>query len=408
MTPILKHLEKLKGSKDCFQESTLEVLLEEGLASSQPQLERAIHVMEYLAQLRSAGLDPLFKGGSAVQLLLPVALQRLSVDLDVAVLDKEPLQDCMQKVSERFTNDFYDARLRTEPGPDSMFLDYRVRIPTYGAGIIEMKLDVLLHEPSYATQYTPLETFFFHSDVDVRTPTIDSMLGDKLTTLGPNSIGRPLKHSGMGLEYIKHLFDIGNLLQHFADFRSVRTAYEDCLHFQKDLRALGPSFDISEGLRDLTYVCKFLTLDDESLVSAKAIVPDQHSSIENHYTSCMGSSRSGIRRISPFLGRGIVLTRRQVRNLVGRIAFLASLLELTSAGHLEDSVAGQSLSALEDTVSEILDDDGLTSLIAAIENKPLLDRWHLDISILETISPEVLVYWYAAYFPTEFLETYIE
>ncbi len=64
------------GDLSCFKKSTMDNLLESGKASSQAQLERAIHVLEYLAQLKEAGLNPVHKGGSAVQLLLPTDLQR--------------------------------------------------------------------------------------------------------------------------------------------------------------------------------------------------------------------------------------------------------------------------------------------------------------------------------------------
>lgn len=105
MNPILMHLECLIGDKECFQESTLESLLDRGLVSSQAQLERALHVFEYLAQLGWTGLDSVFKGGSAVQLLLPTGLQRLSVDLDIAVSDRESLQECVGQISDKFSND---------------------------------------------------------------------------------------------------------------------------------------------------------------------------------------------------------------------------------------------------------------------------------------------------------------
>lgn len=408
MNPISAHLRDLCGKAECFEESTLDSLLDKGMASSQPQLERAIHVLEYLAQLRSSGLDPLHKGGSAVQLLLPTGLQRLSVDLDIALPDREPLEEAMEDISGKFSDDFYTAELHSEAVPGSKFLDYRVKIPTLGAGIAEMKLDILLHEPSYETQNTALKTFFYDSDVEVRTPTVESMLGDKLTTLGPSSIGRPLDHSGRGLEYIKHVFDIRNLMEHSKDFKAMRTAHEDCFRFQRDLRSLGTSFTIFDALNDLKYVCRVLTLDEEALTAAKDLVPESsYDMIGRHHDACLGARRSGVRRIRPFLGAGLTLTSLGVREVAGKIAFLASLLELTSQGKMRDDLAGRAISALDDAAREISEDD-VKRLTKRLRSIPKADRWHLNIPTLEKVLPNALVSWYASYSPSEFIDHYVQ
>lgn len=396
------------GDLSCFKRSTIDNLLESGKASSQAQLERAIHVLEYLAQLKEAGLNPVHKGGSAVQLLLPTDLQRLSVDLDIAVSDRNDLEEAIEKIPDGFSGEFYNARLSREPEEGSVFLDYRVEIPTYGAGIVDMKLDVILREPDYDIQETRLETYFYSSEVKVRTPTINSILGDKLSTLGPNTIGRPLEHSGMGLDYVKHLFDIYNLLPHFDDFKAVRMAYKDCFEMQKDLKSLDKSLDIYGALEDMRYICKVLALDETSLKTAEAELPkSQFNEVKRHYERCLGGTRGGIRRMSPFLGVGISFTPLNVRELSAKLSFTASLLHLVCRKKLKDDLAARSLQGIDAVIDDILSDGKLETIITELKSIPESERWHIDIETQAIVSPRSLVYWFASHWTSEFIESYV-
>jgi hypothetical protein len=61
-----RHGKHLCGRVYYFEVKEIEKHVEEGRVSSPVNLNKALYALEYLAQLRSAGLECLFKGGSAV------------------------------------------------------------------------------------------------------------------------------------------------------------------------------------------------------------------------------------------------------------------------------------------------------------------------------------------------------
>jgi hypothetical protein len=92
-------------------------------------------------------------------------------------------------------------------------------------------LDVLQTDPSYPQlQDTPIKLSLFPDTgavVSVKTPTIDSICGDKLTAFAPNTLGIPYEKSGVSasLEIIKQLFDTGHLFEKVSDLGAVRSSY---------------------------------------------------------------------------------------------------------------------------------------------------------------------------------------
>jgi len=103
-------------------------------------------------------------------------------------------------------------------------------IPT-GIDTEPILLDVLQTDPPYPQlQDTPIKLSLFPDTsavVSVKTPTIDSICGDKLTAFAPNTIGIPYEKSGGSatLEIIKQLFDIGHLFKKVSDLGAIRSSY---------------------------------------------------------------------------------------------------------------------------------------------------------------------------------------
>lgn len=99
--------DKLCGNPEYFRKETIQEHIETS-ALNETNLIKAIHVLEYLGQLREEGLDPLFKGGSSVQLLLPTGWQRLSIDLDLAIeTSKENFEEVLRNIHEKFGKEYY-------------------------------------------------------------------------------------------------------------------------------------------------------------------------------------------------------------------------------------------------------------------------------------------------------------
>ena len=62
--------DKTIGTADTFDSAKINGLLSTGLIYNVANLERAIFSLEYLGQLQKEGLDFVFKGGSAIQVIL--------------------------------------------------------------------------------------------------------------------------------------------------------------------------------------------------------------------------------------------------------------------------------------------------------------------------------------------------
>ena len=61
---------KTIGTAKTFNQGKIKSLLSKGTIASIPNIEKAIFCLEYLGQLQEEGLNLIFKGGSAVQILL--------------------------------------------------------------------------------------------------------------------------------------------------------------------------------------------------------------------------------------------------------------------------------------------------------------------------------------------------
>lgn len=73
----------LIGRRAMFEKRSIEAKARKGIDPL--LLEWSLHCVEYVAQMVSAGLKLVFKGGTACQLLVGEGIQRLSIDVDIAV-----------------------------------------------------------------------------------------------------------------------------------------------------------------------------------------------------------------------------------------------------------------------------------------------------------------------------------
>jgi hypothetical protein len=63
----------------------------------------------------------------------------------------------------------------------------------------------------------------------VTVPTVDAIIGDKLTAFAPNTIGIPYfrgkDNQSFSMEIIKQLFDLGKLFEEIGDVEVVRRSF---------------------------------------------------------------------------------------------------------------------------------------------------------------------------------------
>lgn len=261
-----------------------------------PILEKMIHALYLLQNLRIHGLDFVFKGGTSLILLLENA-NRFSVDIDV-VLNKKyenestrrEVEGVLDKIVENsnFQSWSLDERRSYQEGvPKAHYkMAYQPKYDPAG----HILLDILFEKNYYPNIIEiPVQARWIESDetINVAVPDIDSITGDKLTAFAPNTTGIEYRND-KELEIIKQLFDIGNL---FERINSVETVAESFSAFVKEETghrnlSIGPA----EVLNDIIETAKIIALRDKNTTE-----PAKSNFIE---------LQKGIKKFAPFLISG--------------------------------------------------------------------------------------------------------
>jgi predicted nucleotidyltransferase component of viral defense system len=244
-------------------------------------LERMIYALELLGQLTKVNDKFIFKGGTALVLLLP-EIKRLSIDIDVIGSFTE---DQFSKVIDNSVFIRYKEDEReSKKIPKTHFKFY------YTSKLDDLERYILLDILDSDNPYSEVTSrkiknplFNTIEDLNVNLPSINDILGDKLTAFAPNTTGVPYG-KGKSLEMIKQLYDINNLFNNFSDLIKVKSVYTLIANNESGYRDL--KLNINDSLIDSIYTAyKLCRLDFKG-------------SIEDEETAEL---RAGIRSISGFL-----------------------------------------------------------------------------------------------------------
>jgi len=182
-------------------------------------VEKVIRALLLLEGLVHNGIPFVFKGGTALMLHLK-STKRLSIDIDIilpeipedfdARLDaiaiqqgfirkEEQVRQTETAISKKHYKFFYTPLHQTNKEEEYILLD------------------ILLEDVNYRELIQlPVESSFVPSTGDsllVNIPSLEDLLGDKLTAFAPNTTGIPYvkNEDSMSMEIIKQLYDVGNL-----------------------------------------------------------------------------------------------------------------------------------------------------------------------------------------------------
>ena len=261
-----------------------------------PVLEKMIHALYLVQNLRKQGLDFVFKGGTSLILLLENA-NRFSVDIDI-VLNKKYESDSTRKeiesvLSEIVGNSNFQAwtlderRSYREGIPKAHYkLDYQPQYDPSG----HILLDILFEKNYYPNLIEiPVQTKWIESDevINVFVPDVDSITGDKLTAFAPNTTGIEYG-AGKELEIVKQLFDVGNLFEKVNSVEMVAKSFNTFVKEEIGYRAL--SIESSEVLNDIIETAKVIALRDRN----------RDEPFKSHYNEL----QKGIRSLNSFIISG--------------------------------------------------------------------------------------------------------
>lgn len=173
-------------------------------------IEKFLWDCEIASLLQSYDENIILKGGAAVQMHLPLNLQRASVDIDLIM---NITQEQFETVLDSITHDEkYDYKIHRPKNPQENIplKTYFIKTPSILESTREnneIKIDALYEECNLPLcVLTDVETFALTLK-KIKTYKKTTLIGDKLLTLGENSVGVIDQSS-----YPKQVYDVYNLL----------------------------------------------------------------------------------------------------------------------------------------------------------------------------------------------------
>jgi hypothetical protein len=195
-------------------------------------VEKVIRALTLLEGLIIANIDFIFKGGTALMLLIP-EVKRLSIDIDIIlpnrlaniehvftklVKDKgflrfeKQVRKSKSKIEKEHYKFYYTPVTNTRSKEEYILLDILFQENPYNKWVIETDLT----SPFITIHGQP---------VKVKTPSVEAILGDKLTAYAPNTTGVRYNEE-KEIEIIKQLYDIGNLFHIANSISTIKTVFE--------------------------------------------------------------------------------------------------------------------------------------------------------------------------------------
>lgn len=293
-------------NQKCFQKNWLEKIKKGKYPDVDIVLmERTIYAFELLGLLSKSEKKFIFKGGTALILLLP-ELKRLSIDIDVLGRFDEKTYESIITASV-FTRYEVDKRATKNIPKQHVKFFYNSLLDKKEKYILLDLLDE--HNPFSSTVNKTIHSELFETDQDITVsiPSINNLLADKLTAFAPNTIGI-LYGTDKSMEIIKQLFDISLLFDSLDDFRKISSTYTKIYTQQNNYR--GNKFTIEEVLKDSIFAASKICLLD-----LKGNVEDKASA----------ELRIGVKSINNFLlSRDYNLSKAKIS--AAKAALLSSLL----------------------------------------------------------------------------------
>lgn len=379
---------KTIGTIETFDPEKISALFSEGVIRSIPSLEKAIFSLEYLGQLQEEGLDLIFKGGSAVQVLLSDKWTRLSIDIDICIdSTEEELRNVLEKIHLKFGKDTFSYSPRDkEIKSEVPFYLYKIETPAITETSRIFLLDVMGIKPKFSTLQTPLKTAFFDSSAKVTTPTIGALLGDKLSTIGPKTIGRQLNDSRNGLEYAKHFYDINNLQGTDFSLKECAEAFYEAIEIQSKIR--NRDFSPRECFDDTLFTCQVASLSQQI---GETAIERLHGNLRSRALSEFRILREGLERFRPLLVQKLGYSWDDLRSYASRTALLIKMIN----NNVPEKKAKTILEADSPTKRE-----EILKLASEIKGIPETERWFIELDEISNF-PTILKTWHDHFFLQE-------
>jgi len=218
--------EALIHPPNCFGQKTILTRKKSLSLTNEARMELFIWDLEIFCQIyRRLGNHVILKGGTAAQLYLPIEMQRTSIDIDmICNLQRNEIETCLKDIEENFQGEGNLLKFRFHKPRDAKtelpLLTYYLTIPSEiirgddGDGTQEIKIEFFLSDDDWpATMLKKPSIFALETNQTYRVLNLEALIADKLTTIGPNTIGIPLERRD---EICKQIYDLDSLV-HFPN-----------------------------------------------------------------------------------------------------------------------------------------------------------------------------------------------
>lgn len=309
--------------KHCFSEEWINGFRKEKNYAkiNPPILEKMINAFSLLQHLVKNDLEFVFKGGTSLILLLDDS-SRFSVDIDILTRQsRETIEPIFDKIidNSHFSKWELDERRSYKSGIPKAHYEFQFN-SVFSKKTNSVLLDILFEEPNYPkVQALPIKASWIESDekISVAVPTIESIIGDKLTAFAPKTTGI-LYNRGKELEIIKQLFDLGKLFDKIEDIETVNRSFQIFAKQEIDYRKL--DIATNDILDDILETAKLISLREKNKTE-----PEK---------SQFKEIQIGIRSFTNFLISGNFRIDDAI-NASAKVAYLASRLKYKDFSPLE-------------------------------------------------------------------------
>jgi len=286
-------------------------------------VEKVIRALILLEGLAESGLNFVFKGGTALMLMLEKS-RRLSIDIDIMIednnLDLSNIVNTIVQNKNFIRFEKQERKAGTDIEKEHYKLFFQSAVENKESHIL---LDVLKEEIHYQNIIeTPIESVFIENSdktVIVKTPDFNNLLGDKLTAFAPNTTGIPYYKGDKpcSMEIIKQLYDIAALFDYINDLTITTDTFRKFATVELAYRNLNIN-DIQQVLDDIYQTSLCICLQGQ---------------IENENFKLL---QDGIKRIQGFIyGEKYYLDTAIIN--ASKVAYLSSLIanNLTKVEHFD-------------------------------------------------------------------------
>lgn len=302
-------------SKECFTTDWIARKSIELQYNDKNLIEKVIRAFSLLEMLSASGCPFYFKGGTSLMLILGGGSHRLSIDIDIMCPPGTNIEDYLKDFA-RCGFLEYQLLERRQAGKDvpkshSKFF-YQVAFKGHSDMTSFILLDVLYEDCHYyKTNAIDIVSPFIKLDGDplkVVVPSVEDILGDKLTAFAPETTGIPYyKNDKLAtMEIIKQLYDVGRLFDRMQDIGVVAQSFKAIAEVELGYRNLG--YDLSQIYDDIRQTA--LNISTRGFVDKNKFALLQ----------------KGIVNIKPFMYKGAYRIEETIID-AAKAAYLATLIE---------------------------------------------------------------------------------